>query len=57
MKMDRKDYGSLGGKARALKLTKEERTSIASKGGNALLLKYGKEYYSKIRQGLTVKDF
>lgn len=48
---------SLGGLARAKSLSPEQRKAIASKAGSANLLKYGKEYFSKIRQGIKVKDF
>jgi hypothetical protein len=51
------DFASLGGKARAAKLSPERRREIAVKAGNTNLEKYGKEYFSKIRQGLKVKDF
>ena len=36
--------GSLGGQARAARLTAEQRSASAERGGNALLARYGHAY-------------
>ncbi len=53
--MTQKEFAALGGKSRAKRLTKEQRSEIARMGGNANLKKYGREFFSKIRFGQKVK--
>lgn len=57
MKLTAWERASKGGLTGARNQTPEQRTVRARKAGNATLAKYGKEYFSKIRQGLKVKDF
>ena len=50
--MDQKTFASLGGKARLIKMTPEERQAVSAKGGNATKQKYGADYYKNIRRGI-----
>lgn len=52
--MDVKEFASLGGKARANKLSPERRREIAVNAGNATKAKYGADYYKNIRKGIKV---
>jgi len=55
MALSRKQVVRLGGLAQSQKLSSDQRSLVAAKGGQAFMQKYGKEGVARARLGLKVK--